>query len=91
MNILNRKIKAFTLTEVMVVLVISAIVVGLAFSVLGHASRVSLPSWVLRNLPTCWSEPRLSITFLGVHLRVRANAMACFFCHVARGILDGGG
>ncbi len=32
---MNRKIKAFTLTEVMVVLVISAIVAGLAFSVLG--------------------------------------------------------
>lgn len=35
MNLMNRKIKAFTLTEVMVVLVISAIVAGLAFSVLG--------------------------------------------------------
>ncbi len=31
----NHKIKAFTLTEIMVVLVISAIVTGLAFTVLG--------------------------------------------------------
>ncbi len=36
---LQQKIKAFTLTEVMVVLVISAIVVGLAFSVLGIVQK----------------------------------------------------
>ncbi|KZS40910.1 hypothetical protein AWE51_24210 [Aquimarina aggregata] len=39
MRIVNQKIKAFTLTEVMVVLVISAIVAGLAFSVLGIVQR----------------------------------------------------
>ncbi|WP_109435883.1 type II secretion system protein J [Aquimarina sp. AU119] len=36
---INHKIKAFTLTEVMVVMVISAIVVGLAFSVLGIVQK----------------------------------------------------
>ncbi|WP_109301637.1 prepilin-type N-terminal cleavage/methylation domain-containing protein [Aquimarina sp. AU474] len=35
----HQKIKAFTLTEVMVVIVISAIVVGLAFSILGIVQR----------------------------------------------------
>ncbi|WP_299432266.1 prepilin-type N-terminal cleavage/methylation domain-containing protein [uncultured Aquimarina sp.] len=35
MNKITHKIKAFTLTEMMVVIVISAIVVGLAFTVLG--------------------------------------------------------
>lgn len=39
MKPLHQKIKAFTLTEVMVVLVISAIVVGLAFSVLGIVQK----------------------------------------------------
>ncbi len=36
---INQKIKAFTLTEVMVVIVISAIVAGLAFSILGIVQR----------------------------------------------------
>ncbi len=36
---INHKIKAFTLTEIMVVMVISVIVVGLAFSVLGIVQK----------------------------------------------------
>ncbi len=36
---LNTKIKAFTLTEVMVVIVLSAIVAGLAFSILGIVQK----------------------------------------------------
>lgn len=39
MNNVSHKIKAFTLTEMMVVIVISAIVVGLAFTILGIVQK----------------------------------------------------